>query len=68
MTTHPAPPVKPSSPANSAAKAGIGFGCALAIVLSWTTHQSLFWVLVHGVLGWLYVLYFLLTNDQWSWF
>ena len=51
----------------TAAKAGIGFGCALAMILSWTANKSLIWVIVHGILSWLYVLYFLLTNDEWTW-
>ncbi len=39
-------------------KAGIGFGTALAITISWHTNQSLLWVLVHGFLGWIYVIYY----------
>ncbi len=52
----------------TATKAGIGFGCALAIVLSWTTNQSIIWAIIHGMLSWFYVIYFLITNDQWTWF
>lgn len=39
-------------------KAGIGFGTALAITISWTANQSLLWVLVHGFFGWFYVIYY----------
>lgn len=28
--------------------AGIGFGCALAIVISWTAWHSIWWAIVHG--------------------
>ena len=42
------------------AKAGIGFGCALAITISYTQWHSILWAIVHGLLGWLYVIYFVL--------
>lgn len=41
---------------------GIGFGCALAMAISFTTHQSIIWAIVHGIFGWLYVIYFALTR------
>lgn len=46
----------------SAATAGIGFGSALAIAISWSLYQSILWALVHGVLGWIYVVYYALTR------
>jgi hypothetical protein len=42
------------------AKAGIGFGTALAITISWTANKSILWVLIHGILGWVYVIYYLI--------
>jgi hypothetical protein len=61
---------KPCEPkrAETAAKAGIGFGCALAIVLSWTANHAVGWAVIHGLLGWFYVIYFLITNHEWTWF
>lgn len=41
-----------------AAKAGIGFGSALAITISWSQHESIFWAIVQGFLGWFYVVYY----------
>ena len=41
-------------------KTGITFGSALAMVISWTANQSLLWAVVHGLLSWLYVLYYAL--------
>ncbi|HSR65335.1 MAG TPA: hypothetical protein VLM17_07030 [Xanthomonadaceae bacterium] len=41
-------------------RAGVSFGSALAIAISWTTNKSLFWAIVHGLLSWLYVVYFAL--------
>ena len=41
-------------------KTGITFGSALAMVISYTTWQSVGWAIVHGLLSWLYVIYFVL--------
>ena len=46
--------------AGSAAKAGISFGSALAMVISYTTWGSVFWAIVHGLMSWVYVIYFVL--------
>ena len=42
--------------------AGIGLGAALAIAISWSLHQSILWAILHGILGWLYVLYYAVTR------
>lgn len=42
-------------------KAGISFGSALAMVISWTANKSLLWVIVHGLLSWIYVIYYALV-------
>ena len=44
-------------------KYGIGFGSALAIAISYTTHKSILWAIIHGILGWLYVIYFALFQS-----
>ncbi len=41
-------------------KSGITFGSALAMVISYTTWKSVGWAIVHGLLSWAYVLYFVL--------
>ena len=41
-------------------KAGISFGSALAIAISWSANKSLLWAIVHGLLSWLYVIYYAL--------
>jgi hypothetical protein len=33
-------------------KAGISFGSALAMVISWTANMSLLWVIVQGLMWW----------------
>ena len=42
------------------AKAGISFGSALAMVISYTTWGSVLWAIVHGLMSWVYVIYFIL--------
>ena len=44
-----------------AAKGGAAFGSCLAIAISYSTWYSVGWAIIHGLLGWLYVLYFLLV-------
>ena len=46
--------------AGKAAKAGISFGSALALVISYTTWHSVGWAIVHGLLSWVYVIYFII--------
>lgn len=41
-------------------KSGITFGSALAMVISYTTWKSVGWAIFHGLLSWIYVIYFVL--------
>lgn len=41
---------------------GIGFGSALAMVISFTTHHSVLWAIIHGILSWLYVIYYVIMR------
>ncbi len=41
-------------------KNGISFGTCLAMVISFTTWKSIFWAIVHGIFGWLYVIYYII--------
>lgn len=43
-------------------RSGISFGTALAIVISWSYNHSVFWAVIHGVLGWVYVAYHILFH------
>lgn len=45
-----------------ATKAGIGFGTALAIAISWSQNHSILWAIVHGLLSWIYVIYYAITR------
>ena len=42
-------------------KSGIGFGTAIALVLSWTANHSIGWLIVHGFFGWFYVIWRIIT-------
>ena len=42
------------------AKTGISFGAVLAIVISYHTYASVGWAVLHGILGWIYVIYYLI--------
>ncbi|MFC1769040.1 hypothetical protein ACFLZX_04725 [Nanoarchaeota archaeon] len=46
-------------------KSGIGFGVALAIVLSYTKNNSILWAIIHGILSWLYVIYRAILEVGW---
>ena len=41
---------------------GIGLGSARAVVLSWHRNRSILWAILHGILSWIYVIYFDLTR------
>lgn len=49
-----------SNTVKSTAKAGISFGSCLAMVISFVTWHSIPWAILHGLLGWLYVIYYII--------
>ena len=44
-----------------AAKNGITFGTCHAMVISYTSWNSVGWAIFHGLLSWLYVIYFVVS-------
>ena len=40
---------------------GIGLGSILAVVISYVKWQSIGWAILHGAMGWIYVLYYYLN-------
>jgi hypothetical protein len=42
----------------------IGLGTIIAVVVSWSRNKSIVWAIVHGILGWLYVIYALLVKPK----
>lgn len=51
-----------SKSSSSAVSSGIGFGCALAITISYTTNKSIIWAMIHGAFSWGYVIYHAITQ------
>jgi hypothetical protein len=43
---------------------GIGLGTIIAVVVSWSRNKSILWAIIHGFLGWLYVIYALLVPKK----
>ncbi len=41
---------------------GVGLGTIVAVVVSWSRNKSIFWAIIHGLLGWLYVIYAILVK------
>lgn len=37
---------------------GIGLGAAIAVVISYVKWHSIGWAVLHGILGWVYVIYY----------
>ena len=37
---------------------GISLGNVIAVIISWTTNKSILWALLHGIFGWIYVIYY----------
>jgi len=45
-------------------KSGVSLGSALAIAISWSIHKSILWAMIHGILSWVYVIYYALTRGR----
>lgn len=45
-------------------KIGVGIGTAIAIVISYDLYHNVFWAFLHGILGWFYIIYFLLVLNK----
>ena len=39
---------------------GISFGSALAMIISYTNWHSVGWAIFHGLLSWVYVIYYVI--------
>ena len=39
---------------------GIGLGSLIAVIISWVHWHSIPWMILHGFLGWVYVIYYLI--------
>ena len=43
---------------------GIGLGSIIAVVASWSRNKSILWAIIHGLMGWIYVVYFVFTRED----
>lgn len=43
-------------------RTGMSFGCALAMVISWSANKSILWACGHGLLSWGYVVYYAVVS------
>lgn len=76
ITRKPTPPAPPSvdGPADDGPHDGgtgctcgcgsFGLGLVIAVVVSWSVNHSVGWAIVHGFIGWLYVIYYLLGGGR----
>ena len=56
------PPPRMAQRSVSVAKAGASLGTVLAVTISWSVHKSILWAIVHGILSWVYVVYYAVTR------
>ena len=42
----------------------IGLGSIIAVVASWSRNKSILWAIVHGLMGWIYVVYFVISRED----
>ena len=45
-------------------KNGIGLGTVIAVVISWDRNKSILLAIIHGVLSWLYVIYYFFRRED----
>jgi len=45
-------------------KNGLGMGSVIAIVISWDRNKSILFGILHGLLSWLYVIYFVIIRES----
>lgn len=43
---------------------GIGLGTIIAVVISWSRNKSILFAIIHGILGWLYVIYAIIVPKK----
>lgn len=49
---------------NTVTQTGIGLGSVIAVVTSWDRNRSILWAILHGIFGWLYVIYFAVSRKD----
>lgn len=46
---------------------GLGFGCALAICVSWSCYHSIWWAILHGICSWFFVIWWCIWGTTPCW-
>ena len=46
----------------TSSSSAISLGGAIAVSISWSLYNSVLWAIIHGFLGWFYVIYHVLTR------
>jgi len=46
----------------SVTRQGLSMGSAIAVCISWSLHKSILWAIIHGIFGWLYVIYYAIVR------
>lgn len=44
----------------TSSRTGVGLGTIIAVILSYLKWRSIFWAILHGILGWIYVVYYVI--------
>ncbi len=47
---------------NKTVTQGLSMGSALAMIISYGAWESVLWAILHGIFGWLYVLYYMIVH------
>ena len=47
---------------NRTVKSGLSFGSCLAMIVSYTAWGSIPWAIFHGLLSWVYVVYYIIVH------
>jgi len=45
---------------SSTTSSGVGIGSVIAVILSWTINHSILWAILHGILSWFYIIYWVI--------
>lgn len=45
-------------------QSGVGLGSIIAVVTSWDRNKSILWAIIHGIFGWIYVIYYAFTRKD----
>ena len=59
---HPSSVIRHMSTRIEVARSGVSLGAALAIAISWSVNKSVLWAILHGILSWLYVIYYIIVR------